>query len=88
MKYLARLPQGKFWINFTIGSWLRLVLIARTNNRYISLMVGSNSLLKRLRITCLGILQNLVFGRRITKAKVTEPIFILGYWRTGTTLLP
>ncbi len=33
-------------------------------------------------------LQEAILGRRIRKTKITEPpIFILGHWRTGTTLL-
>jgi len=32
--------------------------------------------------------ENLLFGRKIAKATIhPEPIFILGYWRSGTTLL-
>ena len=36
----------------------------------------------------LATLQALLFGKKIAAAKVTEdPIFILGHWRSGTTLL-
>jgi len=32
-------------------------------------------------------LQNAVFGRRIRETKLESPLFILGHWRSGTTLL-
>lgn len=31
--------------------------------------------------------QHVVFGPRISAARVTSPLFVLGHWRTGTTLL-
>lgn len=38
--------------------------------------------------TLLAWVQEAIFGRRIRKTKITQPpIFILGHWRTGTTLL-
>jgi hypothetical protein len=36
----------------------------------------------------LGLLQNLVYGRKIARTEITQqPIFIVGHWRSGTTLL-
>ena len=35
----------------------------------------------------LGAIQKLVYGRRIRRTTLRPPIFILGHWRTGTTLL-
>lgn len=36
----------------------------------------------------MGAVENLLYGRRIAAARISEPpIFILGYWRSGTTLL-
>ncbi len=38
--------------------------------------------------TVLGWLQNGIYGSRIAKTKLPEdPIFVIGHWRTGTTLL-
>jgi hypothetical protein len=37
--------------------------------------------------TCLGIVQNIIYRGRITRSAITAPIFIIGHWRTGTTLL-
>lgn len=36
----------------------------------------------------MGAVENLIYGRKIQQAKIDHaPIFILGYWRSGTTLL-
>lgn len=38
--------------------------------------------------TILGALQRLFYGRRIARTEIREhPIFVLGHWRSGTTLL-
>jgi hypothetical protein len=34
-----------------------------------------------------ALLQRAVYGRRIAATKIESPIFIVGHWRTGTTLL-
>lgn len=51
--------------------WLRITGVAAT--------ACSNSLL--------GALESLVFGRRIQATQVPAPVFIIGHWRSGTTLL-
>ena len=36
--------------------------------------------------SCLGILQKVIFGRRVANTVIADaPIFIVGHWRTGTT---
>lgn len=38
--------------------------------------------------SCLGLWQKIVFGRRVAETVIADPpIFIVGHWRTGTTLL-
>ncbi len=38
--------------------------------------------------SCAALVQSLIFGRRIARTKlVDDPIFVLGHWRSGTTLL-
>ncbi len=38
--------------------------------------------------TALGLIQKLIYGRRVAKTPITNaPVFILGHWRSGTTLL-
>src|SRR5688572_29893138 len=35
----------------------------------------------------LGGVERLAFGRRVARQTVSDPLFVLGHWRTGTTLL-
>lgn len=38
--------------------------------------------------SCLAMYQKMVFGRRVANTTIADPpIFIVGHWRTGTTLL-
>ncbi len=37
--------------------------------------------------TCLGIIQDLIYRKRVGQTAIAAPIFIVGHWRTGTTLL-
>lgn len=38
--------------------------------------------------SCLGWWQKIVFGRRVAKTVIADPpVFVIGHWRTGTTLL-
>ena len=37
--------------------------------------------------TGLGIIQEIVYGRRVAQTPIAGPIFIIGHWRTGTTFL-
>jgi hypothetical protein len=34
-----------------------------------------------------GIIQEMIYGRRVALTPVVDPIFIIGHWRTGTTFL-
>ncbi|QDT44827.1 Sulfotransferase domain protein [Gimesia alba] len=34
-----------------------------------------------------SLLENLIFSRRVNKTKLEPPVFIIGHWRSGTTLL-
>ncbi len=75
------------WQGCNFGAWIRL--LARNRFRvswrksYIAVIVTAVSM-------CHSILrgvQKLCYGRRIRRTVVRPPIFILGHWRTGTTLL-
>ena len=60
---------------------LRRLPLADTRWRRFSLGISSIN-------SCLGILQSWVYGRRIAETQLIEdPVFVLGHWRTGTTLL-
>ncbi len=71
-----------------LGGWIRLVV----RNRCAVALRRSGMALVCM-VACpmnslLGILQKLLLGRRIVRTKIEpDPIFIIGHWRSGTTLL-
>jgi omega-hydroxy-beta-dihydromenaquinone-9 sulfotransferase len=78
----------KFWHGMTLPVWLRLL----AQNRF---AVSPRLWPAALSITAVAVinsgfalLQSLVLGRRIARTEIiAPPIFILGHWRSGTTLL-
>lgn len=77
----------KLWHGMAFGAWLRLLARNRFQVEWsrshtaliVTLFSIGNSLLR--------ILQGLVYGGRIASTTVEAPIFIIGHYRTGTTLL-
>lgn len=37
--------------------------------------------------TCLSLVQRLVYGKRVGNTRLEPPVFVIGHWRSGTTLL-
>lgn len=71
-----------------VGCWWRLLAKNRfrvsLNRLHIALGVSVFAPLNDL----LALTQSAIFGRKIAKTKIDQaPIFILGHWRSGTTLL-
>lgn len=82
----AWLPR--MWEGLHILAWLRMLVRNRFALHwrcwYLAVIITLMSLLN----TLLCGVQSLIFGRRIRRTKISKPpIFILGHWRTGTTLL-
>ena len=83
-----RLWQATIWSGMRFGPWWRLL----RRHRF---AVAPSRLPRAVAITgltvansCAAVLQRAVYGRRITATRLTPgPVFILGHWRTGTTLL-
>ncbi len=81
------LYSPRIWHGMRVGTWARLI----SKNRFavhparmpMALMVSLFSVNNSVNFQ----LQRLVFGRQIREAQVEAPIFILGHWRSGTTLL-
>jgi hypothetical protein len=80
--------QLMIWAGANSFAWMRLLFRNRCRVHwscwhvvtYVSIVSVSHSMLRGL--------QNLVFGRRIKRTQIEQPpIFIIGHWRTGTTLL-
>ena len=78
----------KFWHGMTFRVWLRLL----ARNRFaIDLALWPAALVitaVTMVNSALALLQSLRFGRKIARTEIREPpVFIIGHWRSGTTLL-
>jgi omega-hydroxy-beta-dihydromenaquinone-9 sulfotransferase len=83
-----RLWTPRFWSGINLSGWLGLVWRNRcaiTPTRWpMALILTSCCVMNSM----LRAVQWLFFGRKIKQARIEqEPIFILGHWRSGTTLL-
>ncbi len=87
---MAKKPEWapRLWQGCTLYAWMRLLI----NNRfavhwsrwYIAAIVTVMSVMH----TLLGLVQTLIYGRALRRTQLkAPPIFILGHWRTGTTLM-
>jgi omega-hydroxy-beta-dihydromenaquinone-9 sulfotransferase len=78
----------RFWDGMTLSGWIGLLIrnhfaIAphRIGMAIIVLLVGIINFY-------LWVIQTLIFGRRIERTRLkSDPIFVIGHWRSGTTLL-
>ena len=75
------------WAGMTLPAWLGLL---RRNGFRVSprrlpraLLAGITAPLNSL----LGIYTQCIYGRRIARQPVQAPLFVVGHWRSGTTLL-
>ena len=89
-KPINRYPgySPRFWHGMRTVQWWRLLASngfrVAPSRLYIAIGVSIFSPFNDL----LAAIQTLIYGKRIAKTKVAEdPIFILGHWRSGTTLL-
>jgi hypothetical protein len=76
------------WLGYNLASWVRLLVRNRFavdfSRLHIALIVSVTS----IHHSALGLLERLIYGRRIARTQVhPSPIFVLGHWRSGTTLL-
>jgi hypothetical protein len=80
--------QPTIWVGCDLSAWLRL--LARNRFRiywmylpiavYVTVVAVFHSLLRSV--------QRLIYGRAVERTQIDEaPIFVIGHWRTGTTLL-
>jgi hypothetical protein len=78
----------RIWEGCEFFAWLRLLARNRfavhPSYLYIAVIVTIVSFFH----TLLRILQEAIYGRRVERTPITQPpLFIIGHWRTGTTLL-
>lgn len=75
------------WMGMTLPAWLRLLRLHRFR---ISPCYWPRALLVTL-VTPVNTLSHFltwaVLGRRLARARIASPLFVVGHWRSGTTLL-
>ncbi|CCC42921.1 sulfotransferase family protein [Mycobacterium canetti] len=76
------------WIGCSFSAWMRLLIRNRFAVHWSRWhFVVLYTVLSALH-SYLGLWQKVLFGKRVAKTVIVEPpIFIVGHWRTGTTLL-
>jgi hypothetical protein len=83
-----RFWHPRFWDGMTMRAWFRQA--AKGGFRIAPTGVGMFGIISGLSVLNSGLaaLQSLRFGRRIREVEITQPpVFIIGHWRSGTTLL-
>lgn len=87
--YKDRFWYPRFWDGMTLRAWLRL--LRKGKYRVAPIRWGMALIITILAITInspCAILQKLLYGKKIKNTKLPgSPIFIIGHWRSGTTLL-
>jgi omega-hydroxy-beta-dihydromenaquinone-9 sulfotransferase len=81
-----RLP--KLWMGGNVSSWVKLLVHNRCaiEPRYLHWLVFIS--ISTLRNTIFGYLQELLWGKQVRHTHIKHaPLFVIGHWRTGTTLL-
>src|SRR5436190_15005136 len=79
---------ARFWHGMLTSAWLRL--LARNRFQIHPLRIGLACTISFATVvnSLLHPLERLIFGRGIARTEIRKaPIFILGHWRSGTTLL-
>ena len=85
-KYPLLAPR--FWHGMTLGNWLALLARNRfaISWRRLHIVAGATPTTAFNSVCALA--QRAIFGRRIARTEIRQPpIFIIGHWRSGTTLL-
>jgi omega-hydroxy-beta-dihydromenaquinone-9 sulfotransferase len=86
--YKDRFWIPRFWDGMGVGAWFSLMV----RNRFIisPICIAMAVIISMLSFvnSLLWLMQELLFGRKIQRTKIEHPpIFVIGHWRSGTTLL-
>jgi len=78
----------RVWDGMPMGSWFPMLWRNRFAINPLRVPMGVIVSLITPTNTVLGALQSTLYGRKIAAAEIQEPpIFIIGHWRSGTTML-
>lgn len=80
--------QGPFcvWSGIGFTNFIKLMRL-RPTIRWSGMFRLISSGVFSLSNSFFSLLENLIFSRRVNKTKLEPPVFIIGHWRSGTTLL-
>jgi hypothetical protein len=80
--------SANLWLGCGAPAWSRLLVRNRCAIHWSRCPVAALVSLVSVVHSTLGLAQRIVHGRRIARTAIPHaPVFILGHWRTGTTLL-
>jgi hypothetical protein len=80
--------EGRIWHGMTCGAWCRLLVRNRLAISPSRLPLAATITACTMLNSVLGAWQRLRYGRRIATTAIDHPpTFIIGHWRTGTTML-
>src|SRR5262249_33493141 len=78
----------RFWLGCDFFAWLRIMTKGRFQFTLPHLHIPVCTSLASFGHTFLKYAQNALYRRKIDQTPITHPpLFIIGHWRTGTTLL-
>lgn len=85
---LGSSPQGPFciWQGLDLPTWIRLLSRRPRLSLSCALRIGLITATS-ISNSGLGLIEKLLYSRRIKRLELPPPVFILGHWRSGTTLL-
>jgi hypothetical protein len=75
------------WLGMGTGTWLRFMAAGDFDITFNCLPRILGVTLMSPVNTAIAVASKAVYGRRVARTAVVPPLFILGHWRTGTTLL-
>lgn len=80
--------NARFWHGMTFGTWTKLVAQNQFRIGPTKLGLASTVTFASLMNSALRPLQQLLLGKHLERMQIKDaPIFIIGHWRSGTTLL-
>ena len=81
-------PEVSLWFGMDFFAWVRLLVRNRFAVSFSKIPLVVLITLVTVLNTCMGWLQSLWYGRAVSKIQLPDdPVFIIGHWRTGTTML-